>query len=575
MKNSAFRFAFSLAIGFALLHSRIAKAGDTFANHLGVAHANGKYHFTNQPFEVEGAEQIWNLGSRAIKLWLEPEDHDLVKLAKSDPYAKVLARPFHVVAFEALRFTYVDFGKLTPDKLKEEEQAFYDLTKYLLTTYSGTGKVFILQNWEGDRFLTSAQTAGWTPDADAYRGMVEWLNARQAGVDRARKEVVVRDVSVYHAAEADQVIRKLEGQPCVASEVFPKTHCDLYSYAAYEAQYDPRALLAAIRFLRQKAPDSDAFADNNVYIGEFGWAENETPAPEIVEHIGDVAALQVREKIPYAFYWQIYCNELVHPGAENPGNADLKGFWLVRADKTLTPMYDKMHALMPLPFKEGPDFKYAYERKQSATPTPAYRVPKLAAAPNADGNLGEWKDKALKIPLREAIQVVGIENWKPENLSADFYLGYTADALWIGAEVTDDVQLQKQTGEGIWLQDSIQVSIDPRHDQAPFYDPDDQELGLALGDDGKPQLWSWHLGSKAKDLVGYTSGVRRDGTKTVYELSVPWSALDIDSPGAGSVIGLSFLVNDDDGAGRGWIELTPGIGKTKDPSVYPSLTLAP
>jgi hypothetical protein len=32
---------------------------------------------------------------------------------------------------------------------------------------------------------------------------------------------------------------------------------------------------------------------------------------------------------------------------------------------------------------------------------------------------------------------------------------------------------------------------------------------------------------------------------------------------------MSLLVNDNDGAGRkGWLEWTPGIGQTKDPSQY-------
>lgn len=40
---------------------------------IGVTHVNGKYHLTDQDFLNEGADQVFRLGSRVIKLYLTVE----------------------------------------------------------------------------------------------------------------------------------------------------------------------------------------------------------------------------------------------------------------------------------------------------------------------------------------------------------------------------------------------------------------------------------------------------------------------------------------------------------------------
>src|SRR6202000_2016304 len=110
---------------------------------------------------------------------------------------------------------------VTDEDAKEEKRQFYDLSKYLLTTYRGTGKTFVLQHWEGDWALRSLSKKDYDPDyvpgPTAIQGMIRWLNARQAGIVQARAEVGATDVRVYGAAEANRLEDSMAGKPGVAN----------------------------------------------------------------------------------------------------------------------------------------------------------------------------------------------------------------------------------------------------------------------------------------------------------------------------------------------------------------------
>ena len=77
-------------------------------------------------------------------------------------------------------------------------------------------------------------------------------------------------------------------------------------------------------------------------------------------------------------------------------------------------------------------------------------------------------------------------------------------------------------------------------------------------------------------VEGGEIAVRRTGTHTFYEVSVPWkeiTASDIDFDTL-SKIGFSMLINDNDGQGRkGWIEYGSGIGKNIDTSLFTFLNV--
>ena len=57
-------------------------------------------------------------------------------------------------------------------------------------------------------------------------------------------------------------------------------------------------------------------------------------------------------------------------------------------------------------------------------------------------------------------------------------------------------------------------------------------------------------GQLAKDSSVYDVVVKNEGSTTIYEVKMPWSELGGIQPGFGSKIGVSLLLNDNDGAGR-------------------------
>jgi len=336
-----------------MLGSQIADAkagkGDK-CNVIGSAHVAGKYNFTDQDFLNEGADKLLDLGTRVIKLWFTPRVEEcypfnsqwpkftgLVDLAKTPYFRVVFSKPFT---------TYILETHVPSDwDVEREKSDIYELTKYLLKEYKGTGKTFILQNWEGDWKLTNPKVMK-EPDKDAVSRMIEWLNARQDAVERARKEVGMKKVMVAHAAEVNLIARAMEGKITMTNDVIPKTHCDLYSYSAWDTIRDPAKFRKALDYLANKAPDSKLFGNKNVYVGEFGAAETVVGGPEKQAEIVKKAVETALDwGARYIVYWQLYCNEPADKYESRPKNSDCKGFWLIRPDGTKSPVWDYFKGL--------------------------------------------------------------------------------------------------------------------------------------------------------------------------------------------------------------------------------------
>ncbi|MEI6916276.1 MAG: hypothetical protein WCL39_14170, partial [Armatimonadota bacterium] len=246
---------------------------------IGSSHVAGQYSFSDKDYLNEGADVLLEMGSRVIKLWLVtnpnvwypfnskwPKIESLVDLAKTSYFREVFAKPFTTYILEyppgSLGGGQFAQGVSTED---QERQRLYEISKYLLTTYKGTGKTFIIQNWEGDWALTSAGSDK-EPTEAAISEMITVLNARQDGVERARNEVGTDGVMVAHAAEVNLVAKAIDGKKCVTNDVLPYTHCDLYSYSAYDTSLKgPKEFRAALDYLAKKAPDSKLFGSNNIY----------------------------------------------------------------------------------------------------------------------------------------------------------------------------------------------------------------------------------------------------------------------------------------------------------------------
>ena len=338
---------------------------------VGVTHVAGKYNFTEKDFLNEGADQILELGSRVIKVWFHrpqnsypfhsqwPEMKNLVEMAQAPYFKTLFDKPFTTFILETYvpgRPDHYYKGGMTPGQIQRESDDFYALAKYLLETYKNTGKTFVLQNWEGDWSLIGAGSND-EPTGEQIDGMVAWLNARQDGVDRARREVGTNGVMVVHAAEVNLIKRAMDGKKSVTNDVLPRTHCDLYSTSAYDIQDDAKSMTQGLDYLAAKAPDSALYGAKNLFVGEFGFPENNLGGTDKGNTQRDKtrAALQaaLRWGVRYAVYWELYCNEPAKPLEGKPTNADMRGFWLIRPDGSKVPTWNYLQGIMNIPANEA------------------------------------------------------------------------------------------------------------------------------------------------------------------------------------------------------------------------------
>ena len=339
---------------------------------LGVVHAAGRYHLTEKDFLNEGADQIIALGSRVIKVWFYGGRRDRAR--SSYPYnsdwppvgslVEGAQGPYFKALFDKPFTTYIlmvtSLGRddgywrdgISAEQEADERKQFHELTRYLLTTYEGTGKTFVLQHWEGDWLIRGSFNAKIAPTDLAIDSMVKWLNARQAGVNQARRERGEHGVHVYHAAEVNRVVESMtDGLPNLVNKVLPRVKLDLVSYSAWDSatshHADPNVLRDALDFIAAHSPDSAAFGARNVYLGEFGMPESRFSIEQIRAAIPNAVTTALDWGCPYVVYWQLYCNELKDPKTRLPvqRNDAVKGFWLIRPDGTKSWVWDYFRGL--------------------------------------------------------------------------------------------------------------------------------------------------------------------------------------------------------------------------------------
>lgn len=327
---------------------------------LGVTHYDGHYHLTDKPFLVEGAEAIHNIGMNVAKFWLHEEglpgygyntDESWVKAVSTGRLVDVLKHPYYV---EALSYPFttvlLEVFALKGDKssffagdndFKDEEDQFHDVATYLLKTYAGRDITFILQNWEGDWMLRHGEGSDWGKVSHAEidrrcKAFVRFLEARQRGVERARRESPASRCKVYHAAEVNRVWDGTKGLATLTTHVLPHVTVDLVSWSSYDGMNDAVTAWQGIELIRHHMRPSPTFGKNAVFIGEIGKTEQDSTAPEIIDWWDRAMGVCFAMDLPLLVHWELYCNEPKDAKTKQdrtPRKAeDMRGFWLLRPD---------------------------------------------------------------------------------------------------------------------------------------------------------------------------------------------------------------------------------------------------
>jgi hypothetical protein len=336
---------------------------------LGATHYDGKYYRTQKPYLLEGCEALLGLGMRVAKLWfgnqlpgysynsdwrLSPTAR-LVEVAEHPYFVQAFSLPFSTFVLEIQPLGRDGKGFADPSRdFAEDEGQLYELAGYLFRTYRERAVTFILQHWEGDWMLRGKDQQAWAQgkvrDAeDRCKGFVRWLTARQRGVARARGEAWGSQCRVYHATEVNRVWDSTRGIPTLTTHVLPHVAVDLISWSSYDGMASPVRAWQGLELIRHYARPSPVFGKPVVYIGEVGRPEQGQTEEQIVSWWDQAMGVFFAQQIPWILHWELYCNEVTNKGGpkRNVYRAeDLRGFWLIRPDGSLSYSAKYLKALL-------------------------------------------------------------------------------------------------------------------------------------------------------------------------------------------------------------------------------------
>lgn len=210
-------------------------------------------------------------------------------------------------------------------------------------------------------------------------------------------------------------------------------------------------------------------------------------------------------------------------------------------------------------------------------------VPKSAAAPTLDGVLDEdgWKRSAVqRVDKADTFWAYGKgdekQSWTgPEDLSADIRFTWDDQNLYVGVAVTDDIFGPVKPEYATWQQDGIQFLIDPMrtsNQKVGKYDYGiaDRADGTTLAECFLSAVGDIQMGKVPDIKIATKRGEKGDIT---YEIAIPWKNVAPFKPAVGADLGLTLIVNEDDGKGRDSYMMWFGNASTKDVDTVGDLIL--
>jgi hypothetical protein len=343
---------------------------------IGTQTVGAKYKFTNETNLVETAKAIRNMGSNVLKMSMGPrywsENYDLPRdsniksltdLAKEKNMKQVLNMDFKYYQIWTYEFSQY---KPEPDGVKIDTNQIqfihglsdrdsircyheiYDFTSYLLQTYSGTGKVFFLGNWEADWHLFWDYDRTKPANPKTIEGMTRWFRVRQQAIEAAKMNTPHQNVTLYYYIEVNLSDLAVKGKPCVINSILPKVNPDYVSFSSYKTTDYPlteaamdSTLNADLNYIESKmTPKLGITKGKRLFIGEYGWPEIGQYADQVAhrtpEELNQRAKWVIKSSLkwgcPFILWWEMYNNELTPKGVNT-------GFWLINNNQQKMPLY--------------------------------------------------------------------------------------------------------------------------------------------------------------------------------------------------------------------------------------------
>ena len=342
---------------------------------IGTQTVGAKYKFTSETNLVETAKAIREMGSNVIKMsmgpryWWEnydiPQDQNIKSL--SDLANEKSMKQILNMNFKYYQIWAYEFSQYTPEpagQKKDENQIqfinglsdydsircyheVYDLAAHLLKTYSGTGKVFYLGNWEGDWHLRWDYDRNKPANPKTIEGMTRWFRVRQKAIDDAKRNTPHNDVSMFYYLEVNLSDLAVAGKECVTNSILPYVNPDYVSFSSYTATNPPttevemeKTLTEHLNYIESRIKPKAGIPGKRLFIGEYGWPEIGTysnePTVRTPEQVNERAKWVMKTALkwgcPFVLWWEMYNNELIRDGVN-------KGFWLINDKGIKTPLY--------------------------------------------------------------------------------------------------------------------------------------------------------------------------------------------------------------------------------------------
>jgi len=202
----------------------------------------------------------------------------------------------------------------------------------------------------------------------------------------------------------------------------------------------------------------------------------------------------------------------------------------------------------------------------------------LSAAPVIDGVLNEWSSTAYRAD--KTVPSAG-SNWSgPSDLSATFYIGWDANALYIGVSRTDDTIVQISTSYNMYKGDDVEIHLDvdlPGDFSSVTMSADDYQMGLSAGNFGTlgEEAYLWFPRNLQTSLSTIEMKTRRTTAGYDMEAKIPWSVFGI-TPVAGDHYGFALSLSDNDLPGTAaWQSMVSSVSTRRvvNPTTWGTLIL--
>lgn len=308
---------------------------------LGVYHWANNYTGSGNPI-ADGVDFAAKKGFQTVRLTLSPRYKSDYRIGDqsctNEPLANIVAKPewqaalsnpniktYILTTYDATTFgdcstkNYLSSSFFTSQNTTAVENEYKNLAQYLANTYKGTGKRFIISNWETDNDVYCGSAYNYIVDqsfrtacnqnistwfgantfGDIFDALTNWFKARERGI-AAGEAQVTNGAIVAHAPEFISVdMLPNAGYKDVLHEVITKLNSDYISYSAYDS-LNNNSLNADISTIR-------GLVNKPLIIGEYGYNRSTEGATNAADKLTQVTqTLLNNSQVSIAIIWQLF-----------------------------------------------------------------------------------------------------------------------------------------------------------------------------------------------------------------------------------------------------------------------------